>query len=181
LQALLAPYAVTLRSLADLNLPEVEETGSTFAANALLKAQAAATASGLLALADDSGLEVAALGGEPGVHSARWAGAVDAPARNTMLLQRLEGVPDAARGARFVSVIALARPDGAAALARGELAGRIARAPRGSHGFGYDPIFVLLDGARTYAELPPDEKNQISHRAQAFQAALPLLRYLAGV
>lgn len=157
----------------------VEENGDTFAANALLKAQAAARAAGLLALADDSGLEVDALGGAPGVHSARWAGAVNAPARNALLLQRLEGVPDAERGARFVSVIAVARPDGAAGLARGELAGRIAQAPRGGHGFGYDPIFLLPDGARTYAELAPEEKNVVSHRARALASALPLLRYLA--
>lgn len=181
MQALLAPYTITLRDLEELGLPVVEENGDTFAANALLKAQAAARAAGMLALADDSGLEVDALGGAPGVHSARWAGDVDAPTRNTLLLQRLAGVPDAARGARFVSVIAVAGPEGAVGLARGELAGRIAEAPRGAHGFGYDPIFLLPASGRTFAELAPEEKNAVSHRAQALAGALALLRYLAGV
>lgn len=180
MQALLAPYAITLRGLEELGLPVVEETGDTFAANALLKAQAVVRAAGLLALADDSGLEVDALGGAPGVHSARWAGDVDPPTRNSLLLQRLGGVPDAARGARFVSVIAIARPGGAVGLARGELTGRIAPAPRGAHGFGYDPIFLLSDGDRTVAELEPAEKNAMSHRARALRGALPLLRYLAS-
>lgn len=178
-RALLAPLAVSARSPAEFgNGGAIEETGDTFAANALLKARAAAAASGLPALGDDSGLEVDALAGEPGVRSARWAGAVSAAERNTRLLARLAAVPDERRGARFVCVVALCRPDGAGALARGEVAGTITRQPRGEGGFGYDPLFLLPGLGRTYAELTAEEKNRLSHRAQALAAALPLLRWL---
>ncbi len=166
-----------VRSLDDLGLlDEVEETGDTFAANAMLKARACACASGLITLADDSGLEVAALHGGPGVHSARWAGPdVSSAERNRRLLQRLDAIPGASRVARFVSVVAVYRPDGAWVVALGDLFGSIAAAPRGSNGFGYDPIFLLPDRDCTLAELTPEEKNALSHRSRALAAMLPFL------
>jgi XTP/dITP diphosphohydrolase len=154
---------------------EAEETGQTFADNAAMKAQAYAALTGLLTWADDSGLEVDALGGEPGVLSARYG----APAtrsdaeRYQLLLSRLAGVPDLQRAARFRCVVALAWPDGRVATADGACEGRIAHAPRGAHGFGYDPIFLVADcdHQQTMAELDPDLKNQVSHRGRAAQAA----------
>jgi XTP/dITP diphosphohydrolase len=173
---LLRPLGIDARSLQDLGaLDEVEETGATFAANAALKAQAAVRATGLPALADDSGLEVDALGGEPGVRSARWAGMVTAAERNALLLRRLKDVPEAQRGARFVCVIAVCHPDGRSAAARGEISGRITWEPLGDGGFGYDPLFLLPEVGRTYAQLTPEEKNSRSHRARAFAALQPLL------
>lgn len=175
--AIFAGLPLELRSLKDLAIDDdVEETGETFAENARLKAQFYAQRSGLTALADDSGLEVAALGGEPGVRSARYAGpgASDAD-RIALVLEKLAGVPMHARLARFVCVIALARPDGTIELVEGVLPGVIETAPRGEHGFGYDPIFYVLDEDRTLAELPPERKNQISHRARAAQAARVVL------
>ncbi len=176
---LLLPLGIDARSLADLGVAEaVDESGATFAENAALKARAAMLATGLPALADDSGLEVDALDGQPGVRSARWAGAVGAPERNALLLQRLASVPDAQRGARFVCVIAVCQPAGASAAARGEVAGRIAWQPLGEGGFGYDPLFLLPDLGLTYAQLAPEEKNRRSHRARAFAAIRPLLPLL---
>lgn len=170
------PLAIDVRSLDDLGVgTDVEETGATFAENAALKAVAAMQATGLPALADDSGLEVAALGGEPGVRSARWAGPVSAADRNALLLQRLIEVPDGRRQARFVCVLAVCHPDGASAAARGEIAGQITRQPLGADGFGYDPLFLLPDLGLTYAQLAPEEKNRHSHRARAFAALRPLL------
>ena len=155
---------------------EIAETGSTFEENARLKAVGYARLSGHLTLADDSGLEVAALDGEPGVHSARYGGADRSDdERNRLLLERLEGVPFHNRLARFVCVIALATPDGRVETVQGTVGGVIDFAPRGSFGFGYDPIFFLLDRGVTMAELPPAEKNQISHRAQAANKACALL------
>jgi len=160
---------------------EVPEQGVTYAENALAKARAYARASGLLALADDSGLEVDALGGEPGVHSARFAGrATPYAERFRMLLERLALVPETQRTARFRCVIALAAPDGWEALAEGSYAGIIAHEPRGTQGFGYDPIFFLPEFGVTMAELEPQIKNRISHRARAAQAARDILwRYFA--
>lgn len=176
---LLESLGVTARSLDDLDVKEdVEEAGRTFAENAALKAIAAARATGLPALADDSGLEVDALNGEPGVYSARWAGAVSAAERNRLLLARLQGVPDAQRGARFVCAIAVCHPSGASAAARGEVVGRIARQPSGENGFGYDPLFLIPELDRTYAQLTSAEKNARSHRALAFAAVRPLLPVL---
>jgi XTP/dITP diphosphohydrolase len=173
---------IELRSLRDVGIDEdVEETGATFAENARLKAEFYVARSGLPTLADDSGLEVAALGGEPGVRSHRYAGpnATDAD-RNTLLLEKLAGVPFHARLARFVCVIALARPGGETELVEGVLPGVIEFEPRGTHGFGYDPLFYVLDEDATLAELPPERKNQISHRARAAQAARAVLeRWLA--
>ena len=180
--AIFAGLPLELRSLADLGIDDdVEETGATFAENARLKAEYYAARSGLPALADDSGLEVHALGGEPGVKSARYAGpgASDAD-RNALLLEKLAGVPFHARLARFVCAIALALPGGRIEDVEGALPGVIELAPRGANGFGYDPLFYLLDENATLAELPPDRKNQISHRAQAARAAREVLdRWIA--
>ncbi len=154
--------------IADL---DVEETGKTFEENSLLKASAIMKAAGMAAIADDSGLMVDALGGAPGVYSARFAGEVcDDEANNRKLLALLENVPDGERGAKFVSVITLCLPDGRTIVARGESPGRIGRIPVGSNGFGYDPLFVpdRYDG-RTYAEITDEEKNLISHRANALR------------
>lgn len=175
--AIFAGLPFELRTLRDLGIDDdVEETGATFAENARLKAEFYAARSGLPALADDSGLEVHALGGEPGVRSARYAGpgASDAD-RIALVLQKLAGVPVHARLARFVCVIALALPGGATEDVEGTLPGVIESEPRGSHGFGYDPIFYLLDENATLAELPPERKNQISHRARAAHAARDVL------
>lgn len=175
--AIFGGLGLELRSLADLGITDdVEETGTTFAENARLKAEYYAQRSGLLALADDSGLEVAALGGEPGVYSARYAGpgASDAD-RIALLLQKLEHVPFHARLGRFVCVIALARPGGATAEVEGVLPGVIETAPRGTGGFGYDPIFYVVEEDKTLAELSAERKNQISHRARAAQAARDVL------
>lgn len=154
-----------------------EETGETFEENALLKARWCALGSGLPSLADDSGLEVDALGGAPGVRSNRWAGPGKTDAdRVRLLLERLGDVPDDARGARFVCVVAVVLPDGSERTFRGVLEGRIARAPRGEGGFGYDPIMYVLELGRTVAELPTGEKNKLSHRGRAARLALPWLR-----
>ncbi len=154
-------------------LPEVEETGTTFAENARLKAIALALATGLLALADDSGLCVDALGGEPGLHSARWAGiGVSDADRNARLRARLSEVPAERRTARYVCVVSLAGPDGGSIEAEGICEGAILEAPRGVSGFGYDPLFLVPEFGRTMAELTEEEKNRISHRAMALQALL---------
>ena len=166
-----------LRSLRDMGIhDDVEETGATFAENAQLKAEFYATRAGMPVLADDSGLEVHALGGAPGVFSHRYAGpdATDAD-RNALLLKNLAGVPLHARLARFVCAIALARPDGVVEHVEGVLPVVIEMAPRGANGFGYDPLFYLLDEDATLAELSSERKNQISHRALAARAARDVL------
>jgi XTP/dITP diphosphohydrolase len=157
---------------------EVEETGQTYAENARLKARAFALAGGLPALADDSGLEVDALGGEPGpLHHLRgWDGA-DTDERIRILLERMKGVPD--RRARFRAVIVVAFPDGAELTSEGECEGVVAEAPAGEAGFGYDPVFFLPDRGVMMAQLAAAEKNLISHRARAAQALIPELRALA--
>ncbi len=157
----------------------VEETGETFAQNATLKARAYAEASGLLTLADDSGLEVDALDGAPGVRSARYAGeGASDEDRYRLLLRNLAGVPQGKRTARFRCVVAVATPQGKVHTAEGRCEGVIGFEPRGTHGFGYDPVFYLPDRGQTMAELPPTVKNRISHRGRAVQAALPVLRWL---
>jgi XTP/dITP diphosphohydrolase len=159
---------------------EVEESGDTFAENARIKATAYAQASGLLTLADDSGLEVDALGGAPGVRSARYAGpgATDAD-RYRKLLAELAGIPPGQRAARFRCVVVLALPDGRTYTADGTCEGEIGFTARGEHGFGYDPVFIVEGyGGKTLAELGSEEKNRISHRARAVEAALPALRQL---
>ncbi len=155
---------------------EVEEVAPTFAENARLKAVALAAESGLSTLADDSGLEVDALGGEPGTRSARYAGddASDAD-RIAFLLERMKGVPWEERTARFRCVIAFARPEGAVEYCDGESSGMIALEPRGEHGFGYDPVFYLPELGRTMAELSPEEKDRIGHRGEAAGKAYALL------
>jgi len=171
------PIEITFPAQEGLTL-KVEETGETYAENARLKAVAFAQASGLPTLADDSGLEVDALDGAPGVRSARYAGpnAGDAD-RTRKLLDALADVPAGRRTARFRCVIALALPDGTIHTVAGTCEGEIGFAPRGEHGFGYDPVFLVAgQGGRTMAELSPAEKNRISHRAQAVAAARPLLQ-----
>lgn len=166
-------------SLDDVGVSEdVEETGETFRDNAILKAEAYARQTGLLTLADDSGLEVDALGGRPGVLSARYGGpGLDAVGRHQLLLRNLEGVPAEKRAARFRCVIALAAPDGTIlGTADGACEGEIAFAPAGDGGFGYDPVFRLAERGVTMAQLPAAEKNAISHRAWAMKAITPLLR-----
>lgn len=149
---------------------DVEETGTTFEENSLLKAEAIMKATGLPAIADDSGLETDALNGAPGVYSARFSGedATDA-SNNEKLLQMMADVPDAERGARFVSVVTLCYPDGTVLAARGECPGTILRELRGDGGFGYDPLFLPEGFDRTYAQITAEEKNSISHRARALE------------
>jgi XTP/dITP diphosphohydrolase len=164
--ALLAPFGIRCLSAAALGLPEPDETGYTFEANAALKATAGAEQSGLPALADDSGLVVPALGGAPGIRSARWAG------KTRNFLAAMERVHrelgDKDRHASFVAVLALARPGAETELFRGEVQGRLVWPPRGGRGFGYDPMFVPLGGTLTFGEMDPAEKHRISHRARAF-------------
>lgn len=177
----LLPPGIIVRTLVDLGLESPEETGSTFAENASLKAEAASARSGLLTLADDSGLEVAALGGQPGVRSARYAGEPASDDRNrAALLSALADVPDADRQARFVCVVSLARAGTTLATAEGRCDGTIAMTPAGSNGFGYDPVFRLPDG-RTMAQLSDAEKNRISHRARAYQRIVPALLQALGM
>ena len=170
LTALLAPAGFELVSQAALGIDPVPESGTTFLENALLKARHAAAAARLPALADDSGIEVDALGGRPGVHSARFAGEGAGDAANlARLLEELEGVPEPRRSARYRCVVVWVRTaeDPAPLTAAGTWEGRIARTPRGSGGFGYDPVFVPAGEQRTAAELSAEEKNRVSHRAQA--------------
>ena len=164
--ALLAPFGIDAVAAGTLGLPEPEETGDSFEANAALKAEDAAAASGLPALADDSGLVVAALGGAPGIYSARWAGAAKDFRAAMARVQRELGDRD--RSATFVAVLALAWPDGGLELFRGEAAGGLVWPPRGERGFGYDPIFVPEGGTETFGEIAPARKHMISHRAHAF-------------
>ena len=177
LHRILAPYGVELVGLDAVAAYEPgPETGETFAENALAKAREAAVATGLPAVADDSGLAVDALRGMPGVLSARWAGRHgDDPANNALLLGQLGDVPDERRGAVFVCAAAWALPDGREGVVEGRLHGQLLRAPRGTNGFGYDPLFLPDGSDRTCAELAPAEKDAISHRGQAFRALAPVL------
>lgn len=168
------------------DLPAAEETGRTFRANACLKAAYYAKLLNIHAIADDSGLAVDALGGKPGVHSARWAemnnaGKGDAD-NNTLLLRQIQNVPDAQRTARFVCVLALADPQGRILLtARDTVEGRIIHAPRGENGFGYDPLFRIDVLGRTTAELAPEEKHRISHRGKALRRLRGLMEQLMPI
>jgi len=167
IEALLAPFGVDCVGAPALGLSEPEETGVIFEENAALKARAAMRATGLPALADDSGLAVRALGGAPGIHSARWAGPQRDFARAMALVEeRLVDISD--RRAYFVAVLALAWPEGAVDLFRGEAHGALVWPPRGDHGFGYDAMFLPEGGARTFGEMEPAAKHAISHRARAF-------------
>jgi len=164
----------------DLGLSlEVEEVGGDYAENARIKAEAFAKASGLVALADDSGIEVDALGGAPGPLSARFGGeGASDQQRVALLLERLAGVPPERRSARFRCLIAVARPEGEVSLFEGRCEGRVAEEPRGEGGFGYDPVFLLPERGLTIAELPPEEKNAVSHRGRAARQARALLEGL---
>ena len=172
------PVETTYLDAAGITL-EVEETGASFAENALLKATTYAAASGLLTWADDSGLEVDALDGAPGVYSARYAGHAASDAdRYRKLLNRLAGVPWDRRTARFRCVVAIAAPHGAVSMAEGVCEGIIAFGPAGEHGFGYDQVFFIPEFNCTMAQMDPATKNRISHRARAMQAALPIIQRL---
>jgi XTP/dITP diphosphohydrolase len=174
--AIVGPAAdvAALEALAGIELPP--EDGDTYEENALVKGRAVTRAAGVPALADDSGLEVDALGGAPGLRSSRYAGpACDPVANNDKLLRELDGVPARARGARFVCVAALVIPDGREWLARGEVEGRIADGSRGTGGFGYDPLFIPAGYECTFAEMTSEEKNEISHRTRAFQTIITFL------
>jgi XTP/dITP diphosphohydrolase len=174
--ALLAPFAVETIAADALGIPEPEETGDSFEANAALKARAAAEANGLPALADDSGLVVPALGGAPGIYSARWAG----PAKDFQVaMERVHReLGDKDRSARFVAVLALALPGDREELFRGEVEGSLTWPPRGDRGFGYDPIFIPQGATLTFGEIDPVEKHRVSHRARAFAKLVE--RYFHG-
>jgi XTP/dITP diphosphohydrolase len=162
-------------------VPDVKETGVTFAENALLKAHALARATGLPAVADDSGLCVDVLNGAPGIFSARWAGRHgDDRANLDLLLAQLSDIAEEHRAAHFACAAALALPDGTERVVEGRLEGTLRFAPAGSGGFGYDPILQPLGETRTCAELTPDEKNAISHRGKAFRELAPVVRELLG-
>jgi XTP/dITP diphosphohydrolase len=177
-QNLLHDLPFELLRLADVGLDiDVEETGATYAQNAQLKAEAYGRASGLLTLAEDSGLSVAALGGGPGVKSARWEGH-DYSHKNALLIRLLQGRHGTERACRYVCVAVVRHPDARLWRARGEVRGQIANAPRGSGGFGYDPIFCIPRLGRTLAEIPIDEKDRISHRGRAARHVRLILREL---
>ena len=161
-------FEIALESEYGLDI-DVEETGTTFEEHSFLKADAVMKASGLPVLADDSGLMVDALDGAPGVYSARYGHKASDKERTAYLLENMKDVPEERRGAKFVCVITCLFPDGRKIVARGECPGVIARAPHGENGFGYDPVFYLPELGMTYAELPSEQKNAISHRARALQ------------
>ena len=173
IRALLEPYGIEPVSAGSLGIPEPEETGTSFAANAELKARFSADLSGMVALADDSGLCVDALGGDPGVYTANWAETPDG--RDWYLaMQKVEDAlqakgPEAGRDAHFVCVLSLCWPDGHVESFEGRCEGRLTWPPRGTMGFGYDPVFVPLGDTRSFAELDPAEKHAISHRSDAFR------------
>lgn len=178
IQALLADSGVKVLSLSDYpDIPDIPEDGATFEENAVFKAQEVARLTGEITLADDSGLEVDALNGEPGVHSARFAGETkNDEANNTKLIALLEDVPPAHRTARFRCVIALVTPDGYVHTADDACEGLIILKPRGDNGFGYDPLFYVPEYDQTFAELPLDIKNRISHRGRALAQVKDLVR-----
>jgi XTP/dITP diphosphohydrolase len=175
---ILAPLHFTVLPQSDFNVPEAEETGLTFVENALLKARNACSRTQLPAIADDSGIEVDALNGAPGIYSARYAGRGASDAQNLhKLLGELDGLPEDERGARFQCVMVYLRHahDPTPLICQGTWEGRITTAPRGTHGFGYDPVFFVPSHGCTSAELAPEVKNQLSHRGQALRALLTAL------
>lgn len=178
MREILRGFPVELATLADMpGIPAVVEDGRTLEENAVKKAIAPALASGLWTLADDTGLEVEALGGRPGVYSARYAGPdCDFAANCRKLLDEMRAVAKPQRKAVFRTVVALASPDGLVQYREGRLEGRISESPAGANGFGYDPIFYIPDEGRTLAELSAEEKNRLSHRSQGLQAILPILK-----
>lgn len=173
INALLAPYGIDAVSASELDLPEPEETGKTFKANAELKAIAASKASGLPALADDSGLEVVALDGAPGIYSARWAGEEKdfevAMGKVEVQLGEADARSPDKRRANFTCLLTLASPDGACDTFEGKVFGTLVWPPRGKRGFGYDPVFLPEGGTQTFGEMEPEEKHEQSHRARAFE------------
>ncbi|GAB6173178.1 XTP/dITP diphosphatase [Paradesulfitobacterium aromaticivorans] len=177
---LLADEEIEVLSLKDVPAwQEVEETGATFAENAAIKARAGVELTGLITLADDSGLEVDALNGAPGVYSARFAGEPkDDERNNDKLLALMENVPDEQRTGRFRCALVVATPQGDEYLTEGTVEGKILRQGRGTEGFGYDPLFFIPDFGRTMAELSLTQKNKLSHRAQAFRKVVPILENL---
>jgi XTP/dITP diphosphohydrolase len=183
LAALCAGLPITLTSFVDSPGLQVAETGATFSENASIKARAAARAAadgaGGWALADDSGLCVDALDGAPGLFSARWSGAGDT-ANNALLLQRLQGVPLERRTARYHCALVVCEPGGQSFLVEDEVVGRIALAPRGREGFGYDPLFELPELGKTFGEISPALKESLSHRGKAFRKLLPILRDISS-
>jgi XTP/dITP diphosphohydrolase len=179
LRAILGPWRVEVLPLSDFTGSAAEETGHSFVENAIQKARFAAAAAGLPAIADDSGLEVDALGGAPGIHSARYAGEGSGDAgNNARLLRELEDIVDAGRAARYRCAMAYVKraDDPAPVVCEASWEGSIARAPRGRGGFGYDPLFVVAGTSRTAAEFEPDEKNLVSHRGKALRALVARLR-----
>lgn len=190
LQDLVRGLPVQVLSLRDVEATEVDEDQPTLEANATKKATVYCTRTGLVTVGDDTGLCVDALGGAPGVHSARYGGVADGPvlgdaeeryrANNVRLLRELSGVPAERRTAHFRCALCLAVPQREPVVVVGDCPGRIALEKRGGHGFGYDPLFELPELGRTYAELTSEEKNRLSHRARAFQALRPLLEALVG-
>ena len=183
MRAILALWQVDVRPLSEFTSEAADETGLSFVENAVLKARFAAQATGLPAVADDSGLEVDALGGEPGIYSARYAGpGADDAANNARLLRELEAVPDAARSARYrCAMVYLRHPlDASPVVCQASWEGRIARVPRGAGGFGYDPLFRVGEGMTTAAELDPERKNHESHRGQALRALVSALAGQSG-
>jgi XTP/dITP diphosphohydrolase len=177
IEDLLAPFGFAVKGAAELGLPEPDETGTSFAANAALKARAAANASGLPALADDSGLAVSALGGAPGIYSARWAGdAKDFSSAMVRIERELKQKQATDFSAKFVSALALAGPGQEPEIFEGEVHGHLVFPPRGARGFGYDPIFVADGMNETFGEIEPSLKHAISHRARAFAKLAAALR-----
>ncbi len=176
-RAIFADLPFQLLSLKDISLDmDVEETGTTFQQNADLKALAYASASGMLSLADDSGIEIDALGGQPGIYSARFLGPdVSYQERFRVILERMQGLPVSQRTAHFQCVITIAEPSGTHKSVEGTVHGIIADAPRGTHGFGYDPLFLVPEYGKTMAEMPPELKHRISHRGRAAAFARILL------
>jgi XTP/dITP diphosphohydrolase len=183
MRAILAPWRVDVRPLSEFATGAAEETGLSFVENAILKARFAAQASGLPAIADDSGLEVDALHGAPGIYSARYAGpGADDAANNARLLAELDAVPDADRGARYRCAMVFMRwpLDPSPVVAQASWEGRIARLPRGSGGFGYDPLFLVGDSAGMAAEIEASRKNEVSHRGKALRALVAALTEPGG-
>ena len=177
LASLLSDLGISIRTMdAFPQVPDVIEDGKTCEANAIKKARAVSRATGLLAVADDTGLEVDALGGQPGVYAARYAGEHVTYEDNwRKLVRELSGVPYDRRTARFITVAAIASPSGEVQVAEGQLQGIITEEPAGAQGFGYDPVFFVPELGKTLAELSPDEKNRISHRAKAFAQVREIL------
>ncbi len=169
INALIAPFGIEALSAGDLGVEEPEETEATFIGNALLKARVSCAATGLPALADDSGLEVTALNGAPGIYSARWAGEpCDFYAAMAEVERQIVASESDDRSARFVCVLALVMPDGSEQVFEGEIRGHLVSAPRGTNGFGYDPIFVPIGGELTFGEMEPQAKHDMNHRSFAF-------------